>query len=131
MSDLHPKRRDVLAGLAASACALTLRPAAAQSQVELKPDLAEVFHEARTEGTFAALLKGRMVMTDESRARTGYLPASTFKIPHALIALETGVVADTDKELIRINGGHIGIMAGGQARKTWPLIDDWLASRSK
>ena len=104
MSDLYPKRRDVLVGLAASACALTLRPAAAQSQVELKPELAEVFHEARTEGTFAALVKGRMVMTDEGRARTGYLPASTFKIPHALIALETGVVAYTDKEVIRWDG---------------------------
>ena len=40
-------------------------------------------------------------------------------------------VSSTDKELIRIKGGHIGIMAGGQAKKTWPLIDDWLASRSK
>jgi polyhydroxyalkanoate synthase len=40
-------------------------------------------------------------------------------------------VSSTDKELIRINGGHIGIMAGGQAKKTWPLIDDWLAARSQ
>ena len=43
-------------------------------------------------------------MTDEGRARTGYLPGSTFKIPHALIALETGVVADVDKEVIRWDG---------------------------
>ena len=39
-------------------------------------------------------------------------------------------VSSTDKELIRISGGHIGIMAGGQATKTWPIIDAWLASRS-
>ena len=50
------------------------------------------------------LVKDRMVMTDESRARIGFLPASTFKIPHALIALETGVVADVDKEVIRWDG---------------------------
>ncbi len=31
---------------------------------------------------------------DEARARRRYLPASTFKIPNALIALETGVVKD-------------------------------------
>ena len=99
-----PGRRDVLCGLAGSLCALSFAPARAQSAVELKPDLADVFHDARTEGTFAAFVKDRMVMTDEGRARTGYLPASTFKIPHALIALETGVVADVDKEVIRWDG---------------------------
>jgi len=104
MSDLFPGRRDVLLGLAGGLCALTFPPARAQSAIELKPDLADIFHDARTEGTFAAFVKDRMVMTDEGRARTGYLPASTFKIPHALIALETGVVADTDKEVIRWDG---------------------------
>ena len=94
----------MLFGLAASAVRARRCAARAQSEIELKPDLADVFHEARTEGTFAALVKDRMVMTDESRARTGYLPASTFKIPHALIALETGVVADVDKEVIRWDG---------------------------
>jgi beta-lactamase class D len=102
--DRFPRRRDVLLGLAGSLCGLAFSPARAQSAIELRPDLADVFHDARTEGTFAAFVKDRMVMTDESRARTGYLPASTFKIPHALIALETGVVADVDKEVIRWDG---------------------------
>ena len=79
-------------------------PARAQSAIDLKPEFADVFHDARTEGVFAAQIKDRLVMTDEGRARTGYLPGSTFKIPHALIALETGVVADVDKEVIRWDG---------------------------
>ena len=40
-------------------------------------------------------------------------------------------VGSTDKEQIRVKGGHIGIMAGSGAEKnTWPLIDRWLAARS-
>ncbi len=41
-------------------------------------------------------------------------------------------VSSKDKELFRINGGHIGIMAGsGAAKHTWPHIEGWLAPRSK
>jgi polyhydroxyalkanoate synthase len=41
-------------------------------------------------------------------------------------------VGSADKELLRIKGGHIGIMAGTQASKhTWPHIDAWLAPRSR
>jgi beta-lactamase class D len=104
MNRQHPTRRDVLFGLGSAIGALALGPAGAQSPIELKPEFADVFHEARTEGVFAAQIKDRLVMTDEGRARTGYLPGSTFKIPHALIALETGVVADADKEVIRWDG---------------------------
>jgi polyhydroxyalkanoate synthase len=40
-------------------------------------------------------------------------------------------VSSKDKELFRIAGGHIGIMAGSEASKrTWPHINHWLASRS-
>jgi poly[(R)-3-hydroxyalkanoate] polymerase subunit PhaC len=35
-----------------------------------------------------------------------------------------------DKELFRVKGGHIGIMAGSGAEKnTWPHIEQWLAAR--
>jgi len=70
MKHSFPCRRDVLWGLAGSLCALKL--ARAQSGIELKPDLADAFHEARTEGTFAAFVKDRMVMTDESRAHSSH-----------------------------------------------------------
>jgi len=40
-------------------------------------------------------------------------------------------VASDDKELYRVPGGHIGIMAGSGAHKrTWPHIDEWLSARS-
>ena len=40
-------------------------------------------------------------------------------------------VGSTDKELVRVNGGHIGIMAGsGAEKRTWPRIDTWLGTRS-
>lgn len=42
-----------------------------------------------------------------------------------------GHVSSQDKELFRIPGGHIGIMAGSAAhKKTWPHIEGWLAPRS-
>ncbi|MGD0990483.1 MAG: alpha/beta fold hydrolase [Candidatus Sulfotelmatobacter sp.] len=41
-------------------------------------------------------------------------------------------VSSEDKELFRIAGGHIGIMAGSGAHKvTWPHIEGWLRPRSQ
>jgi polyhydroxyalkanoate synthase subunit PhaC len=41
-------------------------------------------------------------------------------------------VSSKDKELFRIPGGHIGIMAGSGAHKiTWPHIEGWLGKRSQ
>jgi len=41
-------------------------------------------------------------------------------------------VGSADKELFRVRGGHIGIMAGsGACKHTWPHINAWLAARSK
>jgi polyhydroxyalkanoate synthase len=40
-------------------------------------------------------------------------------------------VSSPDKELLRVSGGHIGIMAGSGASKyTWPHINSWLVARS-
>jgi polyhydroxyalkanoate synthase len=40
-------------------------------------------------------------------------------------------VGSHHKDLYRINGGHIGIMAGsGAEKRTWPHIETWLAERS-
>lgn len=55
-------------------------------------------HFGEIEGAFV-LLDGqgrRLVVHDSARAWTRYLPASTFKIPSTLIALETGVASDPD-----------------------------------
>jgi poly[(R)-3-hydroxyalkanoate] polymerase subunit PhaC len=40
-------------------------------------------------------------------------------------------VSSQDQHLLKVKGGHIGMMAGSGAIKyTWPHIDDWLAARS-
>ena len=41
-------------------------------------------------------------------------------------------IGSIDKEIFRVAGGHIGIMAGSSAHKlTWPHIDGWLGARSQ
>lgn len=41
------------------------------------------------------------------------------------------LVGSEDKEVLRVRGGHIGIMAGrGAEKNTWPHIEQWLAERS-
>ena len=42
----------------------------------------------------------------EARARTRYLPASTFKVPHALVALDVGVVRDEFQVLRWVGTRH-------------------------
>jgi polyhydroxyalkanoate synthase len=40
-------------------------------------------------------------------------------------------VGSAEKQLLRVPGGHIGIMAGsGAIKSTWPKIDAWLGARS-
>jgi len=44
---------------------------------------------------------------------------------------EMDQVGSEDKEIFRVRGGHIGIMAGrGAEKNTWPHLDTWLAARS-
>ena len=45
-----------------------------------------------------------IIASDKVRSGEGKLPASTFKIPNSLIALETGVVADPDKDVFKWDG---------------------------
>src|SRR6516225_2108539 len=41
-------------------------------------------------------------------------------------------IGSQDKEVFRVRGGHIGIMAGSGAEKnTWPHIEQWLAARQR
>jgi beta-lactamase class D len=64
----------------------------------LAPDsrLAEAFAQRGLRGVFVAFepAANRWVTSDVERASRGFLPASTFKIPNSLIALECGAVAD-------------------------------------
>jgi beta-lactamase class D len=62
---------------------------------EEREDLGRYFADADVEGTFVMLdpQAERIVLYDPERASEPFLPASTYKIPHALIALETGAVS--------------------------------------
>ncbi len=41
------------------------------------------------------------------------------------------LIGSSDKEVLRVRGGHIGIMAGrGAEKNTWPHLESWLAERS-
>ncbi len=70
-----------------------------------RPDLAAVFAEHGTPGTFVLydVSGGRPTVVDGARAGRRYVPASTFKIANSLIALETGAVKD-EREVVPYGG---------------------------
>lgn len=86
--------------LVLSACA---RPEAVGVETDVLPttsdtDWAGVFAREGAVGTFVLydLATGQTLRHDAERAARGYVPASTFKVYNALVALETGVVRDVD-----------------------------------
>src|SRR5260370_5526322 len=73
---------------------------------EFREDLAKRFFDLGTEGTFVGYKVDDYLIIASDRVRSGEakLPASTFKIPNSIIALETGVVADPDKDIFKWDG---------------------------
>ena len=73
---------------------------------EIREGLAGRFTEDGTVGTFVAYKVDDylIIASDRQRSGEGKLPASTFKIPNSLIALETGVVQDPDKDVFKWDG---------------------------
>lgn len=71
-------------------------PSAVSAAWQERPDWAVFFTEAGVDGTIAVAdgRSGARWVHDRERASTRYVPASTFKIPHALFALDTGVIRD-------------------------------------
>jgi beta-lactamase class D len=71
-----------------------------------QPDLDRYFKAAGTHGVIVIqdTRTGTVIASDPTRAVETFLPASTFKIPLALIALETGVVKDAHKDVLPWNG---------------------------
>lgn len=63
------------------------------------PGLLKYFREAGLNGTIVVMdaHTGAWTSADSRRAFVPYLPASTFKIPNTLIALETGVARDENQ----------------------------------
>ena len=73
---------------------------------EFRDDLAKRFFDLQTEGTFVGYKVDEylIIASDKDRSGQDMLPASTFKIPNSIIALETGVVADPDKDVFKWDG---------------------------
>jgi len=73
---------------------------------EFRDSLAKRFFDLGTVGTFVGYKVDDYLMIASDKVRSGEdkLPASTFKIPNSLIALETGVVADPDKDIFKWDG---------------------------
>jgi beta-lactamase class D len=100
-------RRHAL-GLFAAASLLPQRAFANVSyqRSEFRDDLAKRFFDLGTEGTFVGYKVDDYLIIASDKVRSGEakLPASTFKIPNSIIALETGVVADPDKDVFKWDG---------------------------
>jgi beta-lactamase class D len=100
-------RRHML-GLMAAASVLPSRSFAdvAPQRSEIREGLARHFTDENTVGTFVGYKVDDylIIASDKNRSGEAKLPASTFKIPNSLIALETGVVADPDKDVFKWDG---------------------------
>src|ERR1700761_19924 len=73
---------------------------------EIRTDLAKLFTDAGTAGTFVGykVEDYLVISSDSDRSGEPKLPASTFKIANSVIALETGVVGDPDKDVFKWDG---------------------------
>lgn len=73
---------------------------------EIRDSLAKRFTDLGTSGTFVGykVEDYLIVASDKERSGEGRLPASTYKIPNSLIALETGIVTDPDKDVFPWDG---------------------------
>jgi beta-lactamase class D len=95
-------------GLLAAASVLPSRSFAdvAPQRSEIREDLAKHFIDEGTVGTFVGYKVDDylVIASDKNRSGEAKLPASTFKIPNSVIALETGVVGDPDKDIFKWDG---------------------------
>ena len=99
-------RRSAMIVLAATALAPRAGFAEITARRDIRPELARRFADDGTEGAFAAydVTASQLIASDAKRCETAFLPASTFKIPNSVIALDTGVVSDPDKDIFKWDG---------------------------
>lgn len=95
-----------LAAAATAAMPVRGRATVAPMKNEIRTSLSKHFTDNGTEGTFVAYRVDdyAVIASDTDRSAKALLPASTFKIPNSVIALETGVVADPDKDVFKWDG---------------------------
>lgn len=108
-------RRHAL-GLVAATVASPVFAHVAPPRSEFRDSLLKRFSDAGMAGTFVGYKTDDylIIASDKDRSGNAVLPASTFKIPHSLIALETGVVADPDKDVFKWDGVTREIAAWNQ-----------------
>ncbi|MEW6642917.1 MAG: penicillin-binding transpeptidase domain-containing protein [Pseudomonadota bacterium] len=103
-------RRQAIALPLALLAATSLRSRAGATVAPMKniiqDSLARHFADNGTQGTFVAykVEDYAVIASDAARSGEPLLPASTFKIPMAVIALDSGVVADPDKDVFPWDG---------------------------
>lgn len=99
-------RRHALGFLAATTIVSSRAFADLVPRYEVRKSLQQRFTGEGSVGAFAAFRTDdqQVIASDNSRARDPVLPASTFKIPNSVIALETGAVADPDKDVFKWDG---------------------------
>lgn len=85
-------------GTAMAVLIFTCASAYANTECVDSPKAAAVFEKAAVQGTIALLntKTGEVICHNATRANRAYLPASTYKIPNTLIALEMGVATGAD-----------------------------------
>jgi beta-lactamase class D len=89
---------------------LVLQSLTAQQNCRELPELGKFFKEYNVVGSFVLYDRNNdsMVCYNHARITKEFIPASTFKIPNSLIALETGVVSD-ENFVIKWDSTHYGI----------------------
>jgi beta-lactamase class D len=99
-------RRHALGLLAASLLPSRSFADIAPQRSEIHESLAKRFTDDGTVGTFVGykIDDYLIIASDKNRSAEPKLPASTFKIANSLIALETGVVQDPDKDVFKWDG---------------------------
>lgn len=94
------------AAAALAACSTPGPTSRAQSAVQERADFKKHFDAVGTDGTLVIYDVKRDVthVYNPSRAGAGFVPASTFKIPNSLIAIEAGVARDVDSQTFAYSG---------------------------
>jgi len=97
-------RRQLIAG---TVSLVTVSSRAAAASTTQRPDWSALFASANARGTIVVLDERSKTpatwVSDAARAERRYSPASTFKIPHSLFALDAGVLRD-EFQVIRWDG---------------------------
>ncbi len=103
---------------AASVPAASAAPTATGPVLKELPELVKEFEAEGTTGTIALFdsQDGMLGCSDVKRCQQGFLPASTFKIPNSMIALETGSVDGPDT-IMKWDGKQYRVEAWNQDLK--------------